>query len=77
MTNVKPKVPILKPHRLQPCTLPGGATGLIAVIGGKSIHTIGYWCELVPAGLGAVIMLIVALLVNNIPRSRRYPEFFF
>jgi CBS-domain-containing membrane protein len=24
---------------------------------------------------GALIMLLVALLVNNIPRNRRYPEF--
>jgi CBS-domain-containing membrane protein len=56
---------------------PGGATALIAVIGGKSIHAVGYWYVLVPVGLGAVILLIVALLVNNIPRSRRYPEFWF
>jgi len=56
---------------------PGGATALIAVIGGKSIHTIGYWYVLVPAGLGALILLAVALLVNNIPKSRKYPEFWF
>ncbi len=56
---------------------PGGATALIAVIGGKSVHAMGYWYVLVPAGLGAVIMLIVALLFNNIPRSRRYPMFWF
>jgi CBS-domain-containing membrane protein len=54
---------------------PGGATALIAVIGGKSIHAVGYWYVLVPAGLGALILLIIALLVNNIPKSRRYPEF--
>jgi CBS-domain-containing membrane protein len=54
---------------------PGGATALIAVIGGKSIHAVGYWYVLVPAGLGALILLAVALLVNNIPKSRRYPEF--
>jgi len=24
---------------------------------------------------GAIIMLVVALLINNIPKSRRYPEF--
>jgi CBS-domain-containing membrane protein len=54
---------------------PGGATALIAVIGGKSIHAVGYWYVLIPAGLGALILLAVALLVNNIPRSRRYPEF--
>ena len=56
---------------------PGGATALIAVIGGKTIHAIGYWYVLVPAGLGALILLIVALLVNNLPKSRRYPEFWF
>jgi CBS-domain-containing membrane protein len=56
---------------------PGGATALIAVIGGESIHAIGYWYVLVPAGLGAAIMLIAALLINNIPKSRRYPEFWF
>jgi CBS-domain-containing membrane protein len=56
---------------------PGGATALIAVIGGESIHAIGYWYVLVPAGLGATIMLIVALLINNIPKTRRYPEFWF
>jgi CBS-domain-containing membrane protein len=32
---------------------------------------------LVPAGLGAAILLLVALVVNNIPKSRRYPEFWF
>jgi CBS-domain-containing membrane protein len=54
---------------------PGGATALIAVIGGDNIHKLGYMYVLVPVGCGAVIMLIIALLVNNIPGSRRYPEF--
>lgn len=54
---------------------PGGATALIAVIGSEEIHNLGYLYAIVPAGLGAVIMLIVALLINNIPKSRRYPEF--
>ncbi len=56
---------------------PGGATALIAVIGSTKIHNLGYLYVLMPVGLGAVIMLLVALLVNNIPRSRRYPEFWF
>ncbi|MDD2901048.1 MAG: HPP family protein [Syntrophales bacterium] len=56
---------------------PGGATALIAVIGGAKIHSLGYWYVLVPAGLGALIMLAVALLVNNIPRTRSYPEYWF
>lgn len=56
---------------------PGGATALIAVIGGAKIHSLGYWYALAPAGLGAVIMLAVALLVNNIPKTRSYPEYWF
>lgn len=54
---------------------PGGATALIAVIGGEKIHDLGYIYALFPAGGGALIMLVIALLVNNIPKSRRYPEF--
>jgi CBS-domain-containing membrane protein len=54
---------------------PGGATALIAVIGSQKIHDLGYLYVIMPAGLGAVIMLIVALLVNNIPKSRKYPQF--
>jgi CBS-domain-containing membrane protein len=54
---------------------PGGATALIAVIGSDKVHHLGFLYALVPAGLGALIMLAVALLVNNIPASRRYPEY--
>jgi CBS-domain-containing membrane protein len=54
---------------------PGAATALIAVIGGPQIHQMGYFFVLMPVGAGVVIMLLVALLVNNLPRSRRYPEF--
>jgi CBS-domain-containing membrane protein len=54
---------------------PGGATALIAVIGDKRIHELGYGYALIPVGTGALIMLIVALLVNNIPKNRRYPEY--
>jgi CBS-domain-containing membrane protein len=56
---------------------PGGATALIAVIGSENIHNLGYLYVIIPAGLGATIMLIVALLFNNIPKNRRYPEFWF
>ncbi|NLD38772.1 MAG: HPP family protein [Desulfatiglans sp.] len=54
---------------------PGGATALIAVIGGDQVHNLGYMYAFIPAGSGALIMLIVALLVNNIPKTRKYPEF--
>ncbi len=56
---------------------PGGATALIAVIGSPDIHKLGFWYVLMPATLGPLILLLVALLVNNIPASRRYPEIWF
>ncbi|MCP4197584.1 MAG: HPP family protein [Proteobacteria bacterium] len=54
---------------------PGGATALIAVIGGDRIHDLGFLYALVPAGLGALVMLVVALVVNNMVPGRRYPVF--
>jgi CBS-domain-containing membrane protein len=54
---------------------PGGATALIAVIGSDNIHSLGFLYILMPTGLGALVMLAVALIINNIPGSRRYPEF--
>jgi CBS-domain-containing membrane protein len=54
---------------------PGGATALIAVIGGEKIHALGYLYAIIPVGAGATIMLAIALLINNIPKKRRYPEF--
>ena len=56
---------------------PGGATALIAVIGSPEIHQMGYLYVLLPATIGPLILLAVALLVNNVPTSRRYPEIWF
>ena len=53
---------------------PGGATALIAVIGSTKIHALGYLYALIPVGVGATIMLVVALVVNNISKNRNYPE---
>ena len=54
---------------------PGGATALIAVIGGPKIHALGFLYALVPAGLGALVLLAVAVVLNNLPRGRKYPEY--
>ena len=54
---------------------PGGASALIAVVGSSHIHELGYWYVIAPVTIGAFIMLIVALLVNNISNSRHYPEY--
>ena len=56
---------------------PGGATALIAVIGGDSVHSLGYLYAIIPVALGAGVMLTIALIVNNISKGRRYPEFWF
>lgn len=56
---------------------PAGATALIAIIGGEKIHALGFLYTLVPIGLGALILVLVALLVNNLSENRRYPEYWF
>ena len=56
---------------------PGGATALIAVIGGDNIHHLGFTYVVIPVALGAAILLVIALLINNVPATRRYPEVWF
>ena len=56
---------------------PGGATALIAVIGGDKVYKLGFLYPFIPVGLGALILLIVGLLVNNVSKNRRYPEYWF
>ncbi len=52
---------------------PGGATALIANIGSPRITDLGYGYVLSPVMSGVVVLLVVALVVNNIPRDRNYP----
>ena len=56
---------------------PGGATALIAIIGGDKIHSLGYTYVLSPVLLGSMVMLFVALLVNNMSTNpkRHYPVY--
>lgn len=54
---------------------PGGATALIAVIGGQKVHALGFLYPFFPAGAGALVLLLVALLVNNLSNNRKYPEY--
>ena len=54
---------------------PGGATALIAVMGGDGIRELGYSYVFVPCLAGALLMLGIALVVNNIPANRRYPRY--
>ncbi len=53
---------------------PGGATALIAVSGSEQIKAMGYLYVLYPVLAGVIILLLVALLVNNITSQRVYPN---
>ncbi|KAG0368791.1 HPP family-domain-containing protein [Gamsiella multidivaricata] len=55
-------------HTVHP---PGSASALIAVTGGQAIYDLGYWFVLCPIALGVVLMMVIAVAVNNI--TRRYP----
>ncbi len=52
---------------------PGGATALIAVIGGERVCDLGYYYVLMPVATGAFILLFVAVIVNNLSKKRTYP----
>jgi CBS domain-containing membrane protein len=52
---------------------PGGATALIANIGTEKIKALGFMYALSPVLSGALILLIVALIVNNLSPHRSYP----
>lgn len=52
---------------------PGGATALIANIGSEKIKALGFMYVLSPVFTGVIILLIIALIFNNIPKNRRYP----
>jgi hypothetical protein len=54
---------------------PGGATSLIAVVGGHYVYELGYWFVLTPVGVGAATLVLVALLVNNLSATRAYPVY--
>ena len=48
-------------------------SALIAVIGGEEIHRLGYLYVVLPSLAGPLLILAIALLVNNIPANRRCP----
>ncbi len=52
---------------------PGGAMALTAVLGAPAIHQAGYHFVLMPAGLNSLLLLVVALLYNNLT-GHRYPH---
>ncbi len=53
---------------------PGGATALIANIGSAKVTSLGYFYVLSPVLSGVLILLFVALIVNNMTSHRSYPK---
>jgi CBS-domain-containing membrane protein len=70
-------VAIVLMHSTRTLHPPGGATALIAIIGGEKVHSLGYGYVFFPVLVGALIMLVVALLVNNLSANpkRHYPVY--
>jgi CBS domain-containing membrane protein len=53
---------------------PGGATAVIAIIGSDKIKALGYLYVLSPVLIGTLVLLITALIFNNMTPSRTYPS---
>lgn len=49
---------------------PGGATAFVAVYNGQSFGFV-----LLPVALGAVMLILIALIFNNILSTRKYPQY--
>lgn len=52
---------------------PGGATALIAVIGTPKVKALGFLYVISPVLSGVLILLLVAIIVNNLTKNRSYP----
>lgn len=64
---------ILSMYYLRCLHPPGGATALLAVIGGEPIHSLGFGFVLDPILSNVCILLLTALVFNYLFRWRRYP----
>ncbi|WP_269227607.1 HPP family protein [Flavobacterium eburneipallidum] len=53
---------------------PGGATALIAIIGSDKIKDLGYIYLFSPVLIGVLILLLTALIFNNMTSNRSYPS---
>ncbi len=53
---------------------PGGATAMFAVLGGESVHALGWGFVLTPALFNTLVILAVAVVFNYPFHWRRYPR---
>lgn len=54
---------------------PGGASALIAVVASPKIHDLGFLYALFPVGAGALVLVLVAWVTNNVAATRRWPQY--
>jgi CBS domain-containing membrane protein len=52
---------------------PSGAVALTTVLGGPAVHAAGFGFAFVPVGLNSALIVLVALVFNNLT-GRRYPH---
>lgn len=60
-------------HILKCIHPPGGATAFTAVMGGEAIRSLGFGFVLHPVGANALVLLLLAILINFLLPWRRYP----
>ena len=60
-------------HLLNSIHPPGGATALVAVVGGPVIHDLGFMYIISPVFINVLSMFVIAILFNSIFDWRRYP----
>ena len=68
---------IIAMHLTRTMHPPGGATALIAIIGSQQIHELGFGLILSPILSVSVLMLLIALIINNLSKNpkRHYPKY--
>lgn len=62
-------------HQFKCIHPPGGATALTAVIGGSSVHNLGYGFVWSPVALNVLVILAVAIAFNCLFKWRKYPAY--
>lgn len=60
-------------HMLNCIHPPGGATALVAVVGGPMVHDLGYNYMLTPILMNVAVIFLVAVIFNGFFPWRRYP----
>lgn len=53
-------------HQLHCMHPPGGATAITAVVGGASVHSLGYAFVIIPVFLNAIILLSIAMAIASL-----------